>query len=124
MMRAILNNLTAALSMLKETGLAVVYVTASSKEEGDKIGQELVTGKLAACCNVIPGITSHYVWQGSLSSDQEVLLVMKTRMALVPRIANRVKELHSYSVPEVIALPIAGGLQEYMKWVEDSTLPE
>lgn len=110
--------------MLKETGLAVVYVTASSKEEGDKIAHELVTGKLVACCNVIPGITSHYVWQGSLSSDQEVLLVMKTRMALIQRLVIRVKELHSYALPEVIALPIAGGSQEYMKWVEDSTLSE
>lgn len=95
--------------MLKDTGLAVVYVTASSKEEGDKIAQQLITGRLAACCNVIPGITSHYVWQGSLASDQEVLLIMKTRMALIQRIAARVKELHSYSLPEVIALPIAGG---------------
>jgi periplasmic divalent cation tolerance protein len=110
--------------MLKETGLVVVYVTASSREEGDKIGKDLVGSKLVACCNVVPAITSHYVWQGSLACDEEVLLVMKTRLALVERIAARVSQLHSYALPEVIALPIVAGSQQYLKWVVDSTLPE
>ena len=110
--------------MLKETGLVVVYVTASSKEEGDKIGKELVGSKLVACCNVVPGITSHYVWQGNLACDSEVLLVMKTRLALVERIATRVKEIHSYALPEVIAIPIVAGSHDYLKWVADSTISE
>jgi len=93
------------------TPLVVLYVTASSKEEGEKIAGALVGDKLVACCNLVEGVTSHYCWQGKMCSDKEVLLVMKSRQALIDKIAQRVKSLHSYDVPEVIAMPIVGGSQ-------------
>jgi periplasmic divalent cation tolerance protein len=80
-----------------------------------------VQERLAACVNVVPGLTSIYQWKGKICRDAEILLVIKTRRARLPALIRRVRAMHPYSVPEVIALPLAGGSAPYLSWVLDST---
>ena len=97
----------------------VVLVTASSKEEANKIAQGLLEEKLAACVNILAGLESRFWWQGKIDSAQEVLLVIKTRKTLFNKLAKKVKRLHSYTVPEIIALPIISGNKAYLDWIND-----
>lgn len=99
----------------------VVLVTASSAEEGRTIGRALVEERLAACVNIIPSIESLYRWQGHVHHDQEVLLIAKTTTAALEQLGNRVKQLHSYDTPEVIALPIIAGAEDYLLWIDEET---
>lgn len=99
----------------------VVFVTAGSREEADRIGQALVDERLAACANLVPAITSTYWWKGKVERTGEALLVLKTREDLVDALQARVRALHSYTVPEVIAFPIVGGNPDYLRWIDDST---
>jgi periplasmic divalent cation tolerance protein len=99
----------------------VVFITASSADEAARIGRALVEERLAACANLIPSIASTYWWKGKIEEAGEALLVMKTRQDLVEQLTARVRALHSYTVPEVIALPILGGNPDYLKWIYDST---
>jgi periplasmic divalent cation tolerance protein len=102
-------------------GPMVVFMTASSPDEGARLAEALVAEKLAACVNRIEGINSVYWWKGKVEHAEEVLLIAKTRGGLVGQLIARVKELHSYEVPEVIVLPIIGGNPDYMKWIEEVT---
>lgn len=77
------------------------------------------SGRKAACVNIVPGVDSSFRWQGKLDSAQESLLIIKTRASLLPEIIEMVKSAHSYSVPEIIALPIIGGNQDYLNWIDD-----
>jgi len=99
----------------------VVLVTTSSRKEGEEIARALVKEKLAACVNIVSPVTSIFSWKGKVCREREALLVIKTRRALFPRLTTRVKALHSYEVPEIIALPIEGGWPEYLKWVAAET---
>ncbi len=99
----------------------VILITAASPEEGAKIAQTLVAEHLVACVNSIPGVRSFFFWEGKAQDAAEVLLVCKSRMALLDKVIERVKSLHSYTVPEIIALPIVGGSPGYLAWVNDST---
>lgn len=99
----------------------VVLVTAASPEEAERLGRILVEEKLAACVNVIRDIRSFFWWQGRVSDEQESLLVIKTRGEVFPTLRDRVKTLHSYTVPEIIALPLSDGSAEYLAWVDEST---
>lgn len=99
----------------------VVLVTASSKEEANKIAQGLLEEKLAACVNILTGLESRFWWQGKIDSAKEVLLVIKTRKTLFNKLAKKVKGLHSYTVPEIIALPIINGNKAYLDWINDCT---
>jgi len=103
------------------TEALVVLITASSPEEGEAIACALVEEKLAACVNVIPGMTSLYRWRGELQKEGEVLLVVKSRRGLFDRLAARVRELHSYQVPEIIALPVILGDEDYLRWLSEAT---
>jgi len=98
----------------------VVYVTASSEEEARCIGKKLVEEGFAACANIVPNIRSIYIWKGELCDDGEVLLIIKSRKIHIDKIVKRVKDLHSYQVPEVIALPIIQGSEDYLSWMEES----
>lgn len=98
----------------------VVLITASSADEATGIGRVLVHERLAACANLIPVIASTYWWQGTVEEAGEALLMLKTRDDLLEAILRRVRELHSYTVPEVIALPILGGNPDYLRWIDDS----
>lgn len=99
----------------------VVLVTAGSAEEGERIAAALVGEQLAACVNIAGPIRSLYTWQGELHRDEEHLLVIKTRAALFDEVERRVRALHSYEVPEVIALPITAGAQPYLDWLAANT---
>ena len=97
----------------------VVFVMASSPEEALSIGKTLVEEKLAACTNIVESIRSFYIWQGNFCDDNEVLLIIKSCQEVLDRLIHRVKEIHSYDVPEIIALPIIGGSEDYVHWMED-----
>jgi periplasmic divalent cation tolerance protein len=98
----------------------VVLITASSPEEGRRIARSLVEGRWAACVNLIPSIQSIFSWKGEINEESETLLVVKSRRSLYREIENQVKKLHSYEVPEVIALPIVAGSKDYLGWVVNS----
>lgn len=105
------------------TDLVAVYVTVPSKDLGRTIAMALVREKLAACTNIIPGLESIYFWEGKVNIDEELMLLIKTRASLVPQVTARVKELHTYTECEVLAVPVVGGSDTYMQWVKDSTRP-
>jgi periplasmic divalent cation tolerance protein len=99
----------------------VILVTVPSELEAEKIGQTLVEEKLAACVNMIRGINSVFFWQGKICQESEILMMIKTRGDLFEPLMARVKSLHSYTVPEVIALPIIKGSEDYLHWMREST---
>jgi len=98
----------------------VVLVTAPSEATAVEIGRTLVDERLAACVNVVPGITSIYRWEGRREESAEALLLIKTRPEGYGALQRRVLELHPYSVPEVLGLPVAEGAPAYVQWVRES----
>ena len=105
------------------TEFVVVLITASKEDEAAAIAKELVDSGLAACVNIIADIRSIYRWQGKTEDAREALLVVKSRRDLLSDLVVRVKELHSYRVPEVIALPILDGSGDYLDWLRQETRP-
>lgn len=101
----------------------VVFVTAKDIKEAGKIAAKLVEGRLAACVNVVKEIQSMFRWEGKVDHAKEVLLIIKTKKKLLPQIIQSVKAAHSYSVPEIIALPIVDGNKDYLDWINESVLP-
>ena len=99
----------------------VVLVTAGTRDEAERLAQALVGERLAACVNVIPGLTSIYRWEGKICQDQESLLLVKTRRARLRALTRRVQGLHPYTLPEIITLSLSGGSASYLSWVEQST---
>lgn len=97
-----------------------VFITASSGKEARRLSGHLLKERLAACVNCIPKVESHYWWKGKVEHSSETLLVVKTIKQALPRIIRRVKELHSYSTPEIISCTITEGSAEYLKWIKDS----
>ncbi len=97
-----------------------VIMTAPNEEEGASIAKTLVEEKLLACVNIIPKIRSIYRWEGKICDEAEVMLIGKTGSMLAAAVVKRVKELHSYDVPEVICLPITTGSGDYLHWIEES----
>lgn len=100
--------------------LLVVFITAGNLDEGRKIAAELVGQRLAACVNILPQIESLYRWQGEVCRDNEVMLVAKTTRERFQALETAVRGLHSYQVPEIIALPIERGFEPYLKWLQES----
>lgn len=101
----------------------VVLVTAGSEAEATRIARALVEQDLVACVNILPDVRSIFHWEGKITEEREFLLVAKTVSQAFDRVATAVKSLHSYNVPEVIALPIQHGLPEYLSWVRNVTKP-
>ena len=99
----------------------VIFVTIANKKEAEKIASVLVKEKLAACVNIMENVHSLFWWQGRVDMASEALLIVKTRKALLSKLIKKVKSLHSYEVPEIIALPIIGGNKEYLRWINEST---
>jgi len=104
--------------MMKEPGEIVIFITTETEEEAHSITEQLLNQRKAACVNIVPRVDSNFWWQGKLDSAQESLLIVKTRASLLPEIVDLVKGIHSYEVPEIIALPIIGGNEDYLKWVD------
>ncbi|MGO8705515.1 MAG: divalent-cation tolerance protein CutA [Candidatus Brocadiia bacterium] len=102
--------------------LCAVFVTVGKRDEAEKIGSALVEEKLAACCNLVGPIRSIYRWKGEICRDEETLLILKTRRDGFEKLRARVVQLHSYTVPEIVALPIVAGHAPYLDWVRDETL--
>jgi periplasmic divalent cation tolerance protein len=96
----------------------LVLSTASCPEEGEKIAQHLIQKGLAACVNVVPGLFSHFFWEGKLSREPEVLLLIKTAGPQLRKIVKEIKAIHSYSVPELLFFEARGGEKRYLAWVE------
>jgi periplasmic divalent cation tolerance protein len=103
---------------MKKADKIVVLITASSEEEAHKIAESLVNRRKAACVNIVPRVDSLFWWEGKLDSAQESLMIVKTKASLFPEIISLVKEIHSYEVPEIIALPIIAGSEDYLKWLD------
>jgi periplasmic divalent cation tolerance protein len=104
------------------TEFVVVLVTTGSAEEARRIGRTLVEEGLAGCVNVVGAIRSIYRWQGAVEEADEHLLVIKSRAADLPALGERIRALHSYDVPEVLALPVADGSPEYLAWLATATV--
>ena len=102
------------------TGSVVVLITAGSEEEAHKIAELLVNENKAACVNILARVDSLFRWKGKIDSARESLLLVKTRASLLSEIVSLVKDVHSYEVPEIIALPIIGGTEEYLKWLDNA----
>ena len=98
----------------------VIFITTKDMDEADKISLALVQEKLAACVNIVKGVQSVFWWEGKVDYCEETLMIVKSEQKLFDRILKKVKSLHSYSVPEVIALPIAEGNPDYLKWINES----
>jgi len=102
----------------KQNTAIVVLITVDKKELADKIAETLVTEKLAACVNIVPQTESIYYWDGKLCHEQEILLIVKTDLACYFRLEAKVKELHTYTTPEIIAMPITRASVEYLGWMK------
>jgi len=100
----------------------VIFITAPNRREANRIARELLKHKLAACVNIIGNVGSLFRWQGKIDSAKETLLIIKSRRALLNKLIKQVKSIHSYEVPEIIALPIIGGDKKYLKWISECTI--
>ncbi len=98
----------------------IILITASSGDESVKIATALVNEHLAACVNILPEVRSLFFWEGKTQDAREVLLICKSRQPLFEKLMIRVKELHSYNVPEIIAIPIVEGSREYLDWLRET----
>lgn len=98
-----------------------VYVTTADEAEARAIGRAAVEARLAACANIIPGMKSFYWWQGALEEGAECVVIFKTRSDLVDALTAKIKALHSYDCPCVVALPIQGGNPDYLAWIDSET---
>ena len=106
--------------MTAANAYCVILVTASSPAEARRIGRALLKKRLVACVNMLPGVESQYWWQGKIERSRECLMMMKTRRGRFAAIERAVKQLHSYSVPEIIAVPLVAGQRDYLRWVDVS----
>lgn len=102
---------------MEEFTYIIVFITTATTEEAQRISRALLEQRKAACVNIVPGVSSRFWWQGKLDSAEESLLIVKTKASLLNEIVTLVREVHSYDVPEVIALPIVGGNQDYLGWM-------
>ncbi|MCB1865475.1 MAG: divalent-cation tolerance protein CutA [Chromatiales bacterium] len=105
---------------MAETDVVVALCTCPDEIVAGAIADALVGGRLAACVNLIGGLRSTYRWKGEVCCDPEVLLVIKTTTANLDAVTARVRELHRYELPELIALPVVGGFENYLNWVRES----
>jgi periplasmic divalent cation tolerance protein len=96
----------------------IIFVTAASEQEAASISRALVREGLAACANILPGIRSIYRWKGEVQDEGETLIIIKSREDLFERIRSRIKELHSYEVPEITAITLDRGDPAYLQWIE------
>ncbi len=99
----------------------LVYTTYPSIVEAEKVGRQIVERRLAACVNILPGMISHYWWEGKIERAEEVVMIIKTRASLAEQVAAAVKELHSYTTPAVMVLAVEAVDPAYHKWIVEET---
>ena len=107
---------------MHQPGYIVVLITAKDAEEAQKLAKALLKRRQAACVNILPEVNSYFWWQDKLDSAKESMLVIKTKESLLSDIIKSVKKLHSYAVPEIIALPIIGGNEDYLEWIDHEVI--
>ena len=100
-----------------------IYITVPSETEAQKIAEAVVAERLAACANIVPGMKSVYHWQGKIEQGNEIILIFKTRAGLFPAVEARVRELHSYSTPCIVSLPLTDVSDGFMQWILAETKP-
>jgi periplasmic divalent cation tolerance protein len=103
------------------TDKILVYSTCGTEEEAGRVARALVESQVAACVNIVPGVQSIYRWKGNIEDSAEWLLLIKTRRALLDRLISTLRNVHSYEVPEVVAVAIVDGLPEYLDWIDRET---
>ena len=101
--------------------ICIVYITTSDKEEAIKIGEAVVKKRLAACANIIENMTSIYWWEETVHTGREAVLLLKTKASLFAELEKAVKEIHSYTCPCVVAIPLANASEPYADWVRNET---
>lgn len=106
---------------MRDHRYTIIFSTVASEKEGTEIASALISKKIAACVSVIPNIVSHFNWLGKFCKETEYLLIIKTTMKKMNAVFECVKKMHSYDVPEIIALPVIAGYDEYLKWIEKET---
>ncbi len=102
----------------------LIYTTFGTLDEAHAVGHGIVEAGLAACVNILPGMTSIYRWQGNVETGAEILAIFKTRAALADAVVAEIKKRHSYTTPAVIVLPVAGGNPDFLAWIEAETHAE
>ena len=108
----------------KEQNKIIVFITTETEKEAQRISTELLTKKKVACVNILPRVNSSFWWAGKVDQSMESLMIIKTREALLPDIITIVKKIHTYQVPEILALPIIGGNEESLNWIDEATTPK
>ncbi len=104
-----------------DTSIVLMLVTAANRQQAEHIGQALVEKQLIACCNIVSPVTSIFRWSGKICREEEVLLLLKTVSQNVAVLVKEIKKLHSYDVPEIIAVPVIAGAENYLDWVKSET---
>jgi periplasmic divalent cation tolerance protein len=99
----------------------LIYVTTANRKEANELAHELIRTRLAACVNILEGTTSIFFWEGKICENEEVSLILKTREDLVEELIKKVKSIHSYDCPCIIALPICGGNTDFLNWINNET---
>ena len=99
----------------------LVYITTATVDEARNIGKELVSGRLAACVNIMENMNSMYWWEGEIQDDREVVLIAKTKASLITELVEKVKSMHSYDCPCIVSLPILDGNRAFLDWIATET---
>ena len=107
---------------MEQPAYIVVFITVKDPEEAQKIAKALIKRRQAACVNIVPSVDSHFWWKDKLDATKESLLIAKTKESLLPDLIKSVKKIHSYSIPEIIALPIVGGSRDYLEGIDSETI--
>jgi periplasmic divalent cation tolerance protein len=111
-------------SRMNEERVVLVYTTYPSIVEAEEAGRALTARRLCACVNILPGMVSHYWWQGAMERGEEVVMIIKTRASLSEKVFAAVKEMHSYSTPALLVLPLESVEPTYLKWILEETAAE
>jgi periplasmic divalent cation tolerance protein len=101
----------------------VVYTTFPTLVEAERVGKALVERRLAACANILPGMVSHYRWQGQVERGEEVVMLIKTRATLTEAVSDAVRQMHSYDTPALVVIPLESVEHNYLGWLLESTDP-
>lgn len=102
------------------TDKIVVLTSCAAEADAERLARALVAGRLAACVNVVPGVRSFYHWKGQIESGEECLLIVKTSRDLFPALRAEMEKLHPYEVPELLALPVVAGAENYLRWFQSN----